>query len=368
MGLPIPIRFLFRALSIVVLFSTAGGALPAMDVSDPAIFQWFESKYTTMQSRTPDLFMAGYGAVWLPPPGRADTGNLSAGYDPYDRFDLGQPGNPTLYGTEEELKALTHEFHQAEADVYADLVLHHNGFSDLGSVDSGSGHSFYDAGGYPGLNITLPDHIDGDFYGRFESDPKKARIFGEITIDPSTNFQMVRNPVPGFPNIRAGVQPAFGRIANLPDEKNRRFYPDLQLDPIIVFDPKTGEQNLRIYPFNLQNPMAGQPVTENATGYLMRNIRWLVQTIGFDGFRIDSVKHMQDFFFSYFDRAVYRSSFRRQLNGEPKQVFSFSEVYDSNRSLLQHYIEKTINPRDPAGSGPIGTSWTSRSFLPCVKT
>src|SRR4051812_28119214 len=43
----------------------------AEDSSPPAILQWFESSYSTIENRTPDLFMAGYGAVYTPPPGRA---------------------------------------------------------------------------------------------------------------------------------------------------------------------------------------------------------------------------------------------------------------------------------------------------------
>ena len=43
---------------------------------------------------SPDIFMAGYGFVWLPPPYRADQGGFSVGYDVYDRFDLGRPGQP----------------------------------------------------------------------------------------------------------------------------------------------------------------------------------------------------------------------------------------------------------------------------------
>ncbi|MCP4816529.1 MAG: hypothetical protein GY888_28770, partial [Planctomycetaceae bacterium] len=69
------------------------------DVSAPAILQWFESSYDTIEQRAPDLFMAGYGAVWTPPPSRSDTSDFSVGYDVYDRFDLGYPGKPTLYGT-----------------------------------------------------------------------------------------------------------------------------------------------------------------------------------------------------------------------------------------------------------------------------
>ena len=66
------------------------------DVSEPAILEWFETPYTVIEQRLPDLFATGYGSLWLPPPGRADSGDQSVGYDVYDRFDLGTPHQPTL--------------------------------------------------------------------------------------------------------------------------------------------------------------------------------------------------------------------------------------------------------------------------------
>ena len=72
---------------------------------------------------------------------------------------------------------------------------------------------------------------------------------------------MIRSPVPGYGNnIRAGTMPAFGRLANVPTDANRALYPDQSLNPIIVYDPNTGEQDIKIYPFNLANPMNGTPV------------------------------------------------------------------------------------------------------------
>jgi hypothetical protein len=35
----------------------------------------------------------------------------SVGYDVYNRFDLGTPGDPTLYGTEAGIKALVAAIH-----------------------------------------------------------------------------------------------------------------------------------------------------------------------------------------------------------------------------------------------------------------
>ncbi|MCH2131436.1 MAG: clostripain-related cysteine peptidase, partial [Pirellulaceae bacterium] len=62
-----------------------------LDASAPAILQWFEAGYDVMEDRLPDVLEVGYGAIWTPPPGRADSGDHSVGYDVYDRFDLGAP-------------------------------------------------------------------------------------------------------------------------------------------------------------------------------------------------------------------------------------------------------------------------------------
>src|SRR5262245_7750545 len=102
-------RFLRRAkaltaevlIGLAILAPASGEA-----VSPPPILQWFEGTYVTMTRRTPDVFLAGYGAIWIPPTGRADSGDQSIGYDVFDRFDLGKSGRPTLYGTEDGLRQL----------------------------------------------------------------------------------------------------------------------------------------------------------------------------------------------------------------------------------------------------------------------
>src|SRR5689334_13377744 len=138
-----------RAAGIALAASTAIAALlaplatsaRAEDASAPATLQMFESTWKNTEWRAPDIFAAGYGAMWTPPPGRADTSNQSVGYDVYDRFDLGSAGNPTLYGTQTGLKTTIGELHKTGMNVYTDLVWNHNGFSNLGTND-GNGHTF----------------------------------------------------------------------------------------------------------------------------------------------------------------------------------------------------------------------------------
>jgi alpha-amylase len=325
-----------------------------LDVSAPVILQADDASYATLENRVPDLFAAGYSQLLTPPPGRADSGNQSVGYDVYNRFDLGGPGNPTLYGTETGLKALVAAVHQAGGSYYSDLVWNHDGFSNLGTP------GFAAAGGYPGFALTLNGNnyagyndVDGDFHSAFDNSLTGMRLSGLIDIAQEKNYQFIRSPVdPNNPmNLPAGTTPAFGRLANVPDPNNARFYPDQSLQPISVFDPTTGEQNIKIYPFNNANPLNGTPVLENALGYLMRYTQWLVQTVGVDGFRLDAAKNMPPWVLNYYDRAVYRSSFRTLLNGSQEPIFGFGEVFDGDKSLIQQYIRKDINPSDPGRIG-----------------
>lgn len=329
--------------------AVATASIPALaaDVSPPVILQYFESSYRSIEARTADVHAAGYGQIYTPPTGRADQGAFSVGYDQYDRFDLGKPGSPTLYGTETGLRSTVAAAHRAGLTYAVDLVWNHNGFSNSATP------GFYDAGGYPGFNLSLPIDVDGDFHGAFDAGTYAQRVSGLIDIAQQKNHVMIRSPVDaGDPrNIRAGTIPAYGRLANVPDPNNRRFYPDRDVQPIYVFDPKTGEQNIPLYSFNNNNPPAGDAVEENALGYLMRNTQWLVQSIGVDAFRIDAAKHMPPWVLNYFDRAVYRASQRPLLDGSPRHVFAYSEVYDGNWGLLADYVRKDINPAQPGTIG-----------------
>ena len=104
--------------------------------SEPAILQMYEARWDTIEDRMADIFQIGYGQMWLPPPQRADSGGQSVGYDVFDRFDLGGPRNETLYGTETSLKSSIAAAHNASVRMYTDFIPNHNGFSDLGTVDT----------------------------------------------------------------------------------------------------------------------------------------------------------------------------------------------------------------------------------------
>lgn len=316
---------------------TGAAQLARGQTASPAILQWFESSYSTIERRTVDMFVAGYGGVWTPPPGRADTGNQSVGYDVYDRFDLGSAGAPTLYGTEKGLKTVVQSVQRTGANYYVDLVWNHNGFRDSSSPGFSSG------GGYPGFVLNWRDTSDGDFHSRYAGGDLDGRLGGLIDIDHGQNIQLIRNPVVtgDTRNITAGP------YANYANAANRRFYQNTNRPADrYVFDPTTGQGNIPVWDFTSDVATTGVPTPENGLGYLMRNAQWLVQTIGVDGFRLDATKHMPSWVLNYYDRAVYRTSTRYLLNGQQQNVFAFGEFYDGSAANVQPSIRKDINPND----------------------
>jgi hypothetical protein len=344
---------------LIVALSVAPVIRHAHAQANPVLLQWFETEWDDIERRMPDFFMAGYGGVWLPPPSKASY--QSAGYDPFDRFDLGQPpisatgsGRArTTYGTEESFSAMIDAFHRANALVYVDGIFNHNS----GRTTS---DAFIAQGSWPGFWIPrenpprnkLPTDNWGDYHagnaqGYLQSEnPGGANyhltngdLVALIDIAPETNFQFIRNPVEaGNPlNIPAGT------LYNLPDPGNTRFYPDNALTPIVVNNPGTsrnpGGLNYNRFPFNTADDGAGDAVTDNTTGYLMRWAQWMLEVQRIDGFRLDAHKHMPTWFWdTFFDSAVYNA--RIDPRGVRVIPFNFGENVSGNFDMLANYIRK----------------------------
>jgi alpha-amylase len=321
------------ALPAILLSLTAPLVMGQSD--SQVMLQMFESSWDNLEYRTVDIWQAGYRDVWVPPPGRADIGDFSVGYDVYDRFDLGESSRHTLYGTQSGIMQFNRIAHKASLFTHVDLILNHNGFSD----NSTSG--FLNAGDYPGFVIEAPGHTYGDFHSPFAGGDWDMRVSGLVDIDQSLNLEYIRHPVDvGDPrNIPAGTTPAFGRLADVPDESNRQFYTDRQGESFTFTNPVTGNRITK-YRFDLDDPMTGDPVVENATGLLLRYTQWMGEVVGFDGYRIDAMKHMPNWFFNdFYDDAAYKSG-RVMLNGERLNPFSFGEVFDGDWGKQLGYTRK----------------------------
>ncbi|TWT86652.1 Alpha-amylase precursor [Pseudobythopirellula maris] len=337
---------------LVVLASCASAR--GEDVSQPAILQMFEARWDVIEDRMADIFVAGYGRMWLPPPAKADSGDHSVGYDVFDRFDLGSPRDETLYGTETGLKTLIDQAHSAGVRVNTDYIANHNGFSDdrtfdsQGTADPSDDVYWNESGGYPGFVMELPGDPDGDYHPLGPTDQEFERLAGLIDIAQEKNHQFIRHPVvAGDPqNIPAGTEGIFGRgPVNAPDAANARFYPDQGLGGNTVYDPKIGS-SVTLYDFNTSDPMAGDAYAENATGLLIRNLRWMVQEIGVDGFRYDAARHFPRWVLDYLDQGAFLAKQEPLLDGSPDHVYSFIETGGDSDAFVNGFIRKDIDNND----------------------
>ncbi|MFQ5423151.1 MAG: hypothetical protein ACE5F9_04140 [Phycisphaerae bacterium] len=342
---------------IAVLATTAS----SLAQPDGALLQYFEAQWNVMRHRMPDVFMSGYGGVWLPPPNKAGAGSADIGYDPFDRFDLGSVNAPTRYGTEAGLRLLIREYHRAHVQVFVDWIMNHNATSDNNTP------GFIGQGGYPGLVLDIPG-VDpfGDFHVFSGGCPQSTspgggcfnlftgRLIGLIDIDQTKNHQFIRQPTTaGDPNnIPAGT------LYNRPDPANARFYADTALAAQTVVNPGTsrnpGALSFSIHPFNAADPMAGDPVSETALGLLVRSTQWMLEDVGVDGFRLDAAKHTPtDFWDKYWDAWVWMR--HTGFDGTADIPYSFVEVVEGGGASAQDWVRKPGVP----GSG---TGWPSQGW------
>lgn len=384
-------RRFFRSTPTLTAARLAPGALllavaaPASlaQFDDYAILQWFEVRWDTMEHRMPDFFKAGYGATWIPPVSKSDD-KTSPGYDPFDRFNLGKPGvepapgvdsrlvTETMYGTEADFRAVVEQFHRANALVFPDIIMNHNG-SRLAASDQ-----WLIEGDWPGFHIV--DNFNGnwlDFHdgGRqsenpcgFNYDLFEGDLVSLIDIDQDVDVWMVRQPAddalpqgwqssPSDPWRRIPE----GTLRDKPDPENRRFYPDLDLPTYDVTNPgwnrfasgsicgggtlfpanSVGQFTETFGQFNPSDPTAGDPVPERPVDYLNRWTRWMLEDIGVDGFRLDAAKHIdQNYWDRYWDTAINLRWERP--DGVMDTPFSFVEATSGNFDVYNQYVRKQV--------------------------
>jgi len=346
-------------IGIAVLLAWASNAMAQYDVSPPVILQDFESSYNAIDNKMPDIFESGYGGVYLPPPGITLNGE-SVGYDVYDRFNLGSPGETTLYGTQNEFESVVKGVHAFGGDVYSDML-----WTWSNGINNSNNSSFSEFPGLttvlqttnpsgPGYNTLGYNTSTGDFYPTSDTNQDEEALPGLQHIDPASDYFLIRQPTtPGNPqNIPEGTGIWLGNtVANVPTASNAQYYPDDNSTPRYESDPALGESNIPIYSYNLSDPMAGTPVAENALGYLMRYAQWMIQVMGVDGFRYDGGNNTYPWVMNYLDLATYDMSNRDLLNGQQENIFNFTEVLTSNTSTIQQYISKTAltNPANTVG-------------------
>ncbi len=229
-------------------------------------FHWYinndGSLWNQLKEESERLASLGINAVWLPPAEKGTEGASSVGYDVYDIYDLGefdQKGSVrTKYGTKDQLIDAVKTAQSKGLQVYADIVVNHMGGADEKETIK--------------VRKVNPENRN-EFIG------------DEYEIEAYTKFT--------FPGRKG---------------KYSQFIWDHTCFTGVDFDARTGENGI----FNIQNAYEGweEMVDEEKGNYdylmfadiefrnpavreeLKRWGKWYFETVGFDGVRLDAVKHI----------------------------------------------------------------------------
>ncbi len=285
-----------------------------------AILQWFSTDYRTIMQRLPEVVQAGYGALYLPPPQKSAGGGFSVGYNPFDRFDLGsrfQQGTVgTRYGTASDLQNLIRLAHRFGLEVYCDLVFNHN-----------------DNRGSTAINA-YPAMIPEDFHIRSSQDTGNNEV--DFNNAPPFGFGTLNYDVVGLADIAQedGNQVENGPF-NLPTYATFNGYGK----PSFVRDLASPD----LYPGHL-------PVAEDVRQYLLRWGWWLTTQVGFDGYRLDAVRHTPPNFFGWvqtqpgpFGSVGNLIPYLYSLN---PNLYIFGECFDTSGYDQREYLKTGMNMLD----------------------
>jgi hypothetical protein len=382
-------RFLRRA-------SLAGAMLtPLVSTSASAevILQYFETPWTEVEARLPEIAAAGYDALWLPPPTKGTEGARDVGYAIYDRFDLGdrdQRGTiATRYGTKDELLSMVQTAHRFGVRVYFDVLMNHNGNPNT-VENSGVTLDMVELDGWPGMSPfdfhLLPARQQGDCAGQtgcaFCAFQPGADNAPEWKVVRNVNGTVGLNSGGGDVCIRAGgserrvasltmaqVENSIGSSSYTSDAvfqfyKNAGFThwvrsPDVRdfgdfsfelmnwallglqdicteqyLGDDALFDGRSSITGVPLprfvrHPANPEFYPDGVPVNEDVREMLMRWIRWLMLETGADGFRLDAIKHVFPNFYAS-DFADDTIAFNKVIQDTYDEIHGFTDTDDAD--------------------------------------
>jgi glycosidase len=261
------------------------------------------------------ILQLGVTTLWISPVVKnVETDADVDGYHGYWAQDLAQ-ANPH-FGDLAELRKLTAKAHELKLKVVLDIVTNHMGQLFYYDMNLNGHPDIYFGGSGPlpvqesNSPVTHETEYDPDW------DPRGVQAFTSLgpagrapmifIQDPSIN----RVPPPGILGT-VGAYHGFGRILNYDDQKQRE---------------------LGDFPGGLKDLATELP--EVRAELIDKYAHW-VETADFDGFRIDTVKHVEIGFWKEFATKI-----RQRLAPQNKtNFFMFGEAFDGNDQLVGSYTQ-----------------------------
>ncbi len=250
-------------------------------------FEWYYpadgSLWRFFAEQANDLKDIGIDSVWLPPAHKGMEGAEASGYDAYDLYDLGEFNQRnsvrTKYGTRDEFIAAVKAGQQAGLQVYADIVLNH-------------------MGGAEEKERVMVRKVNPDNRLEFITEPYEIEAFTKFSF-PGRNakysqFVWDHNCFAGIDYDASTQETAIFSIQNEYGEG----WQDVVSDEFGNYD------YLMLCDIDFRNPHVREE--------LVKWGKWFYETVGFDGFRLDAVKHIDPLFFNEWLDAM-RGYFKKEF-------------------------------------------------------
>lgn len=271
-------------------------------------FHWYSEGNGTLwkhaEQQAEYLSQLGITSVWFPPAYKATDGENSVGYDAYDLYDLGEFDQkntiPTKYGTKKDYQKAIKALKNNHIEVIVDIVLGHK------------------AGG---------DELEKFKVVKVDEENREKVISGTIEIESFTKFTF-----PGRGKKYSEFEWNFTCFTGVDYAEGRESHIYKILSEYgegweeMIDDEKGNYDYLMFNDIEHRNPHVREELNKWA--------KWYFDETGFDGVRLDALKHIS------FDFYKEWLTFLRANTG--KNIFAVGEYWAPGQlSLLQKYIETT---------------------------
>jgi alpha-amylase len=285
-----------------------GGLPPGKDEGeagfDPEGRAWYHGgDLQGLLSRIDYIQGLGTDAIWLTPSFKNkavqdNAGFPSAGYHGYWITDFTQI-DPHL-GTNDDLRALVEAAHRRGMKVYFDIITNHT--ADVIRYDEGAAPAYRSKDAFPYRTAAGEPFDDRDYAG--------SNAFPPLSVDTSFPYHPFVGPtepvkVPNWLNDLT----LYHNRGNTTFVGEDALYGDFfGLDDLFTEHPRVVEGMIDVY-------------------------KTWIREMGIDGFRIDTMKHVDDAFWQRFGPEVLRFA---RAHGK-REFFMFGEVFDTTKSFTSHF-------------------------------
>lgn len=271
-------------------------------------FHWYTPDnvlWKEVKEKAPYLAGLGFSSAWLPPATKGSAGGVSVGYDIYDLYDLGefdQKGSVrTKYGTLKEYLEAIKALHDNKLQVIADIVVNHKAGADESEKVMAVKVDMEDRN----KPVAEPEEIEA--YTKFTF-PGRKNKYSDFIWDHQCFSGVDYDHLTGSNNIYT-FKSEYGD-----DWEN------------MISDEKGNYDYLMYADIEFRNPAVREEILNWA--------KWYYDKVGFDGVRLDAVKHISPAFFN-----EWLSRLRQETG---KEIFAVGEYWaPGDLDLLLKYIEAT---------------------------